>query len=78
MTLVYTISGYNPITDELESVFVVPNELTERILEVVGNDYDGVSDYSLSTLTLDSIYYALSKSGFKINDDLDYSIGPVN
>jgi hypothetical protein len=76
--MIYSISGYDPISDDLIETFVVPEDSTKRVLEIVGNDYDGVSDYNLTALTLDSIAYALVKYGFKINLDLTYSIGPIN
>lgn len=72
------ISGYDPISDELVESFVVPEELTKRVLEIIGNQYDEASDYGLTKLTLDSLFYALSRQGFKINYDLNYSIGPIN
>jgi hypothetical protein len=76
--MIYCIFGYNPITDELEYEFAIPDEMTKRILEIIGTDYDCVHDYNLTKLTLESIYYALVKFGFKINPDFEYQIGPIN
>lgn len=76
--MIYCISGFDPISDELVESFTIPEELTARCLEIVGNQYDGVNDYSVSRLTLDSLRHCIARFGFKINPDLDYSIGPLN
>lgn len=69
----YVVTSYN-LDDEIVNVFDVPEEMSSRLLEIVGVEYDGQSEYSLSRLTLEVLKRTLAKYGFKYDRDLYYTV----
>lgn len=69
----YVITSYD-LDDEIVNIFDVPVEMTSRLLEIVGVECDGHSEYSLSKLTLEVLKRTLAKYGFKYDYDLYYTV----